>query len=229
VRILVVEDEQALAKGLRRGLSAEGYTVDLAYDGREGLWMARTGEYSAILLDLMLPTLNGYKVCQTLRREGITTPILVLTAKDGDYDQAEALDTGADDFLAKPFSYVVLVAHVRALLRRGATGAPPQLKVGDLVLDVAARGCRRGGVAVTLTPREFAILEILARRPGEVLAKTEILHHAWPDEVDDVNLVEVRVSALRRKIDTPFARSSLHTVRGLGYRLIDDRPQKEQD
>jgi DNA-binding response OmpR family regulator len=229
VRILVVEDEQALAKGLRRGLSAEGYTVDLAFDGREGLWMARTGEYAAILLDLMLPTLNGYKVCQTLRREGITTPILVLTAKDGDYDQAEALDTGADDFLAKPFSYLVLVAHVRALLRRGAAGAAPLLKVGDLVLDVAARTCRRGGVAVALSPREFAILEILARRPGEVVAKTEILHHAWPDEVDDVNLVEVRVSALRRKIDTPFDRASLHTVRGAGYRLVDDRRGLDAD
>jgi DNA-binding response OmpR family regulator len=223
VRILVVEDERALATALRRGLSAEGYTVDVAYDGREGLWMARTGAYAAVLLDLMLPTLNGYKVCQTLRREGITTPILVLTAKDGDYDQAEALDTGADDFLAKPFSYLVLVARVRARLRRGAAGAAPQLKVGDLVLDVAARTCRRGAVAVSLTPREFAILEVLARRPGEVVAKTEILHHAWPDEVDDVNLVEVRVSGLRRKIDTQFSRASLRTVRGVGYRLVDDR------
>ena len=225
----MVEDERVLANGLRRGLSAEGYTVDLAYDGREGLWMARTGEYAGILLDLMLPTLNGYKVCQTLRREGITTPILVLTAKDGDYDQAEALDTGADDFLAKPFSYLVLVARVRALLRRAAAGVPPQLKVGDLVLDVATRGCRRHGVAVTLTSREFAILEVLARRPGEVVSKTEILHHAWPDEVDDVNLVEVRVSALRRKIDTPFARSSLLTVRGAGYRLVDDRHGAEDE
>jgi DNA-binding response OmpR family regulator len=229
VRILVVEDERALAKGLHRGLSAEGYSVDLAYDGREGLWMARTGEYAGILLDLMLPTINGYKVCQTLRQEGITTPILVLTAKDGDYDQAEALDTGADDFLAKPFSYLVLVARVRALLRRGAAGAAPQLKVGDLVLDLAARTCRRAGVAVTLTPREFAILEIFARRPGEVVSKTEILHHAWPDEVDDVNLVEVRVSSLRRKIDTQFSRSSLHTVRGAGYRLVDDRHGRGDD
>jgi DNA-binding response OmpR family regulator len=152
VRILVVEDERALAKGLRRGLSAEGYTVDLAYDGREGLWMARTGEYAAILLDLMLPTLNGYKVCQTLRQEGITTPILVLTAKDGDYDQAEALDTGADDFLAKPFSYLVLVARVRALLRRGAAGAAPQLKVGDLVLD-SPRAAADAPVSRSRSPR----------------------------------------------------------------------------
>ena len=224
-----MEDERALARGLRRGLSAEGYTVDLAYDGREGLWMARTGDYAAVLLDLMLPTMNGYKVCQTLRREGITTPILVLTAKDGDYDQAEALDTGADDFLAKPFSYLVLVARVRALLRRGGGGAEPRLKIGDLVLDVAARSVRRAGVTVALTPREFAILEVLARRPGEVVAKTEILHHAWPDEVDDVNLVEARVSGLRRKIDTQFSRTSLRTVRGGGYRLVDDRDDREWD
>jgi DNA-binding response OmpR family regulator len=229
VRILVVEDERALAKALHRGLSAEGYTVDVAYDGREGLWMARTGDYAAVLLDLMLPTLNGYRICQTLRREGITTPILVLTAKDGDYDQAEALDTGADDFLVKPFSYLVLVARVRALLRRGAAGAAPQLTIGDLVLDVAARTCRRGGVPIALTPREFAIAEVLARRPGEVVAKTEILHHAWPDEVDDVNLVEARVSGLRRKIDTQFSRASLHTVRGVGYRLVDDRRDAEPD
>lgn len=225
----MVEDELVLAEALRRGLSAEGYTVDLAHDGREGLWMARTGEYAAILLDLMLPTLNGYKVCQTLRREGITTPILVLTAKDGDYDQAEALDTGADDFLAKPFSYLVLVARVRALLRRGGAETAPRLTIGDLVLDVAARTCRRGDAQIALTPLEFAIAEVLARRPGEVVAKTEILHHAWPDEVDDVNLVEARVSGLRRKIDTQFSRASLHTVRGVGYRLLDDRRDRESE
>lgn len=225
----MVEDERVLAAALRRGLSAEGFTVDVAHDGREGLWMARTGAYAAILLDLMLPTLNGYRVCRTLRREGITTPILVRTAKDGDYDQAEALDTGADDFLVKPFSYLVLVARVRALLRRGAAATAPQLTVGDLVLDVAKRTCRRGGVAVALTPLEFAIVELLARRPGEVVAKTEILHHAWPDEVDDVNLVEVRVSGLRRKIDAQFSRASLHTVRGIGYRLVDDRFGGESD
>lgn len=225
----MVEDELVLAEALRRGLSAEGYTVDLAHDGREGLWMARTGEYAAILLDLMLPTLNGYKVCQTLRREGITTPILVLTAKDGDYDQAEALDTGADDFLSKPFSYLVLVARVRALLRRGGAETAPRLTIGDLVLDVAARTCRRGDAQIALTPLEFAIAEVLARRPGEVVAKTEILHHAWPDEVDDVNLVEARVSGLRRKIDTQFSRTSLHTVRGVGYRLVDDRRDRESE
>jgi DNA-binding response OmpR family regulator len=223
VRILVIEDERELAAALRRGLTAEGYTVDLAYDGREGLWMAQTGEYAGIILDLMLPVLNGYRVCQALRLDRIDTPVLVLTAKDGDYDQAEALDTGADDYLAKPFSYLVLAARIRALLRRGASGGAPRLTVGDLVLDVAAHTCQRAGVAVTLTPLEFAIAEVLARRPGEVVAKTEILYQAWPDEMDEVNLVEVRVSGLRRKIDTRFGRNSLRTVRGVGYRLVDDR------
>jgi len=219
----VIEDERELAGALKRGLSAEGFAVDLAFDGREGLWMARTGEYAGIILDLMLPGLNGFRVCQTLRQERIETPVLVLTAKDGDYDQAEALDTGADDYLVKPFSYLVLLARVRALLRRGRGGGSPVLAVGDLMLDVAARTCRRGGTPVPLTPREFAIAELLARRPGEVVAKTEILHHVWPDEVDDLNLVEARVSRLRRKIDGAFGRDSLRTVRGFGYRLVDDR------
>ena len=219
----MIEDERELAGALKRGLSMEGYTVDVAYDGREGLWLARTGEYSGIVLDLMLPVLNGYKVCQALRREQIETPILVLTAKDGDYDQAEALDTGADDYLVKPFSYLVLVARLRALLRRGRGGGSPLLTVGDLVLDLPARSCRRAGRAVSLTPREFAIVEVLARRPGEVVSKTELLHHVWPGEVEDVNLVEARVSGLRRKIDVEFGRDSLRTVRGVGYRLVDDR------
>jgi DNA-binding response OmpR family regulator len=223
VRLLVVEDERELAAALKRGLTAEGYAVDVASDGRTGLWMARTGDYAGIVLDLMRPVLNGYKVCETLRREQIDTPILVLTAKDGDYDQAEALDTGADDYLIKPFSYLVLVARVRALLRRGRTGGSPVLTVGDLVLDVAARRCLRAGTVVALTPREFAIAEVLARRPGEVVAKTELLHHVWPDDVDDVNLVEARISGLRRKIDGEFGRDSLRTVRGVGYRLVDDR------
>ena len=219
----MIEDERELAAALKRGLTAEGFAVDVAADGHQGLWMARTGRYAGIILDLMLPLLNGYKVCQTLRREEIETPILVLTAKDGDYDQAEALDTGADDYLIKPFSYLVLVARVRALLRRGRGGGSPVLTVGDLVLDVAARSCMRAGTPVSLTPREFAIAEVLARRPGEVVAKKELLHHVWPDDVDDVNLVEARISGLRRKIDAEFGRDSLRTVRGVGYRLVDDR------
>ena len=219
----MVEDERELAATLRRGLSAEGYTVDLAHDGREGLWKARTGDYAAIILDLMLPVLNGYRVCAELRRERIGTPILVLSAKDGDWDQAEALDTGADDYLAKPFSYLVLVARLRALLRRAPGQTAPLLTVGDLTVDLAARSCRRAGTAIALTPREFAVTEVLARRPGEPVSKDEILHHAWPDEAQDPNLVEVRISALRRKIDAAFGRNSLQTVRGLGYRLVDDR------
>jgi DNA-binding response OmpR family regulator len=226
VRLLVIEDERELARTLRRGLNLEGFAVDLAHDGREGLWLARTGEYGGIILDLMLPGLNGYKVCEALRRERIETPILVLTAKDGDYDQAEALDTGADDYLVKPFSYVVLLARVRALVRRTRTSGSPLLTVGDLVLDVMARTCRRAGKPVSLTPREFAIADMLARRPGEVVPKTEIMHRVWPDEVDDVNLVEARVSGLRRKIDGAFGRDSLQTVRGLGYRLVDDRASR---
>ncbi|MFI9265340.1 response regulator transcription factor [Streptomyces werraensis] len=223
MRILVVEDEVDLAHTLRTGLTAEGYRVDLAHDGRQGLWMARTGAYALVVLDLMLPGLNGYKVCAQLRREGNATPVLVLTAKDGDRDQAEALDTGADDYLAKPFSYMVLVARLRALVRRSAATAPPVLAVGDLSLDVAGRVCRRGGVRVDLSPREFAVLELLARRAGQAVSKGDLLYHAWPDEAYDPNLVEARVSSLRRKVDTAFRRQSLQTVRGTGYRLVDDR------
>ncbi|AJZ83642.1 response regulator transcription factor [Streptomyces sp. AgN23] len=223
MRILVVEDEVDLAHTLHTGLTAEGYSVDLAHDGRQGLWMARTGEYALVVLDLMLPGLNGYKVCDQLRREGNATPILVLTAKDGEWDQAEALDTGADDYLAKPFSYLVLVARLRALVRRAAAVAPPVLAVGDLSLDVAGRICRRAGTRVDLTPREFAVLELLARRAGQAVPKTDLLYHAWPDEALDPNLVEARVSTLRKKVDTAFDRQSLQTVRGTGYRLVDDR------
>jgi DNA-binding response OmpR family regulator len=226
MRILLVEDERELADTLHRGLSAEGYSVDIAHDGRQGLWMARTGDYALIILDLMLPGLNGYRVCAELRRERDTTPILVLTAKDGEYDQAEALDTGADDYLAKPFSYLVLLARLRALLRRAPGTAAPVLAVGDLSVDVASRTCRRAGVAVALTQREFAVLEVLARRPGEAVSKQDLLHHAWPDEAWDPNLVEVRVSSLRRKIDTAFRRRSLQTLRGAGYRLVDDRERQ---
>ncbi|MFC7842819.1 response regulator transcription factor [Streptomyces sp. NPDC001046] len=223
MRLLVIEDERDLAATLRRGLSAEGYTVDVAHDGDEGLWMARTGDYAAIILDLMLPTLNGYRVCAHLRRDEITTPILVLTAKGGDWDQTEALDTGADDYLAKPFSYPVLLARLRALLRRPHAMEPITLTVGDLVLHLTARTCHRAGVMIPLTPREFALAEVLARRPGEPVSKGEILHQAWPDDPDNTNLVEVRISALRRKVDQPFGRRSLQTVRGTGYRLVDDR------
>jgi DNA-binding response OmpR family regulator len=227
MRVLVAEDERDLATILRRGLMAEGYTVDVAHDGATALDQARFEEYAAIVLDLMLPVLNGYQVCATLRRERIRTPILVLTAKDGDYDQIEALDTGADDYLTKPFSYPVLVARLRALVRRGPAAVPVRLAVGDLVLERAARTCHRGGVPIALTPREFAILDLLAHRRGEPVTKTHLLRQVWPDDVEDPNLVEVRVGRLRRKIDVPFGRSSLRTVRGVGYRLVDDRAGRD--
>ncbi|MFD8723496.1 response regulator transcription factor [Streptomyces sp. NPDC059629] len=227
MRILLVEDETDLAETLRTGLTAEGYAVDTVHDGHQGLWMARTGGYALIVLDLMLPRLNGYRICAQLRREGITTPILVLTAKDGEWDQAEALDTGADDYLTKPFSYVVLVARLRALLRRSLASTPAAvLAVGDLTLDTASHTCRRAGTRIELSPREFAVLAVLARRAGQAVSKSELLHHAWPEEARDPNLVEARVSALRRKVDTTFGRRSLQTVRGVGYRLVDDRERR---
>jgi len=223
MRLLVVEDERDLALSLRRGLRAEGYAVDVAHDGREGLHLAGLNAYDAIVLDVMLPGLNGYRVCAQLRRDAVTTPVLMLTAKDGEYDEAEALDTGADDYLAKPFSYVVLLARLRALIRRGGSARPAVLRVGDLSIDVARRYCRRGSTAVELTAKEFAVLTCLARRPGEVLTKTDIIDEVWDMAFDgDVNIVEVYVSALRRKIDRPFGRASIVTVRGAGYRLVDD-------
>lgn len=224
MRLLVVEDEHLLAQTLLGGLTAEGYAVDLAADGREGLSLARRYPYAAIVLDVMLPGLNGYRVCGQLRKEGISTPVLVLTAKDGEYDEAEALDTGADDYLAKPFSYVVLLARLRALIRRGGSARGNVLRLGDLWVDVAARRCGREATEVPLTAKEFAVLECLARRPGEIVSKTEILDEVWDANFNgDVNNVEVYVSGLRRKLDRPFGRSTIHTMRGAGYRMVDDR------
>ena len=219
VRLLVVEDEPRLAAALKWGLESHGYTVDVVHSGPEALWAAEENVYAAILLDVMLPGLNGYRVCRSLRQSGDTTPIMMLTAKDGEYDQAEGLDTGADDYLTKPFSYVVLVARLRALMRRSGA-IRVRLEVGDLVLDPAARTCRRGERTIELTAREFAILECLAVRRDIVVTKREILEQVWDAHYDgDVNVVEVHISALRRKIDHPFGRQSLQTVRGMGYRL----------
>jgi DNA-binding response OmpR family regulator len=224
VRILVVEDERELAASLRRGLIAEGYAVDVAHDGREGLSLALRNPYSAIVLDIMLPGLNGYRVCDQLRKDSVNTPILMLTAKDGEYDEAEALDTGADDYLAKPFSYLVLVARLRALIRRGGSTRPAMVRVGDLSIDPAARRCQLGGSDVPLTAKQFAVLACLARRRGEVVTKAEILDEVWDMAFDgDVNIVEVYVRALRRKIDLPYGRRSIETIRGAGYRLVDSR------
>jgi DNA-binding response OmpR family regulator len=223
VRVLVVEDEHALADALARGLVAEGFDVDIARDGLDGLWRAREGEYGAIVLDILLPGMNGFRVCETLRADGIWTPILVLTAKDGEYDEAEALDTGADDFLSKPFSFVVLVARLRALARRSTRPRPPLLAVGSLTLDIATHTCARKDQEVALTRREFALLEALLRREGGVASKQELLDEVWgTDFTGDPNIVEVYAGYLRRKIDEPFGTRTLVTVRGAGYRLIAD-------
>jgi DNA-binding response OmpR family regulator len=220
MRILVVEDEKRLASSLRNGLEAEGFAVDTAYDGEEGLWYAREHDYDAIVLDIMLPGLNGYKVCEALRAEENWTPILMLTAKDGEWDQVEALDTGADDYVTKPFSFQVLLARLRSLVRRGAAERPANLVVGDLVLDPAAHRVTRGDVEVSLTSRELSLLEYLMRRRGEVVTKSDILGHVWDYAFEgDPNIVEVYVGRLRRKVDRPFGREDIETLRGSGYRL----------
>ncbi len=224
MRILIVEDEVGVATALERGLEADGFAVDVADNGIDGLFLARTHPYVAIVLDIMLPGLNGYAVCRTLRDEGIWTPILMLTAKDGDYDQAEGLDTGADDYLTKPFSYVVLLAHLRALIRRSGRAAPTvMLEVGDLRLDPVKHRCWRGDVEIELSPRAMAVLEFLMRRPDDVVSKLEILSGVWDDAFDgDPNIVEVYVSRIRQAIDTAFGRHAMQTVRGVGYRLAGD-------
>ncbi|MFJ3907170.1 response regulator transcription factor [Streptomyces vinaceus] len=226
MRILVVEDEEGLAESLRRGLCADGHWVDLAHDGHRGLDLARTGPYDAVLLDLMLPGLSGYEICTRLRADGDPTPVLMLTAKDGEYDEAEGLDCGADDYLTKPFSFVVLAARLRALARRAAAGSAgprPTLQAGDLVLDPAGRRCRRGPHEIELTARELGVLACLMERPGLAVAKQDILDQVWdvPHAVDP-NIVEVYVSSLRKKIDAPFGRRSILTVHGTGYRMAPD-------
>ena len=221
VRVLVVEDEVRLAEALQRGLGAEGFAVDLAHDGELGLHLATERAYDVVVLDVMLPKVNGYRVCQRLRAAGNWVPVLMLSAKDGEYDQAEGLDVGADDYLVKPFSYVVLVARLRALVRRGAPARPAVLLAGDLSLDPARREVRREGHDVALTPREFALLETLMRHPGQVLSQPQLLDQVWGyDHEPSSNVVEVYVGYLRRKIDVPFGRRCLQTVRGAGYRLV---------
>jgi DNA-binding response OmpR family regulator len=223
VRVLVVEDEVRLAQALQRGLRAEGFAVDLAHDGADGLHRARETSYDVVVLDVMLPKLSGYRVCRALRAEQNWVPVLMLSAKDGEYDQADGLDVGAHDYLTKPFSYVVLVARLRALLRRIPPARPPVYEAGDLSLDPAGHTVRRSGEEVALTPREFALLELFMRHPDQVLSKREILEHVWDAHYDgDPNVVEVYVGYLRRKIDAPFGRRALQTVRGVGYRLAGD-------
>jgi DNA-binding response OmpR family regulator len=223
VRVLVIEDERRLAAAVRRGLTAEGFAVDITHNGVDGLHRAREGGYDAIVLDIILPGISGYQVCERLRAEGNWVPVLILSAKDGEYDQADGLDLGADDYLTKPFSYVVLAARLRALLRRGAQPRPAVLTAGDLSLDPASRRVRRGGTEIKLTAREFELLEYLMRRAGEVVTKAQLAEHVWDSEtVTDLNVVEVYAGYLRRKIDTPFGRHSLETLRGAGYRLAVD-------
>lgn len=223
MRVLVVDDERRLARSLKLGLEAEGFAVDVAHDGTDGLWLARENGYDAMVLDLMLPGINGYKVCETLRAEENWTPILMLTAKDGEWDQVEGLDTGADDYLTKPFSFPVLVARLRAVARRGARARPTALEIGDLVIDPAARRVRRGEVEIGLTAREFAVLAFLARHKGDVVSKRQVLEAVWDGDFDgDPNIVEVYVRHLRNKVDRPFGREAIQTVRGAGYRLASD-------
>jgi DNA-binding response OmpR family regulator len=223
MRVLLVEDEKTLAETLAAGLRADGFAVDVAGDGVDALARVQTTDYDAAVLDIMLPGISGYEIVRKLRGAGVWIPVLMLTAKDGEYDEADALDLGADDYLTKPFSYVVLLAHLRAVIRRGAPERPVALTAGDLILDPGARTCRRAAETIELTPREFSVLEYLMRRRDQVVSKTEIMANVWDTFYDgDPNVVEVYVGYLRRKIDVPFGRRSIETVRGAGYRLRDD-------
>ena len=218
-----MEDEHRLAETLRRGLTADGFMVDVAHDGADGLWLAKSNPYDVVVLDIMIPKLNGYDVCRAMRAASVWTPVLMLTAKDGEHDQVDAFDLGADDYLTKPFSFLVLVARLRALVRRGRPERPTVLYAGDLSLDPAAHIVTRADNAIALTPREFAVLHFLIRHKGDVVSKSEILQGVWDTYYDgDDNVVEVYVGYLRKKIDQPFNRSSIQTVRGAGYRLASD-------
>lgn len=224
MRILMVEDEAVLADTVRRGLNNEGFVVDVVHDGISGLWAAAENQYDAILLDLMLPGKNGYDVLKELRQQRNWTPVLMLTAKDGEYDQTDAFDLGADDYLTKPFSFLVLVARIRALIRRGAPERPVVLALGTLALDPVHRRVRRGDSAISLTAREFGLLEYLMRRHDQIVSKTEILDNVWdPAFEGGDNVVEVYIGYLRRKIDLPFNLRTLTTVRGMGYLLSADQ------
>jgi two-component system, OmpR family, response regulator len=220
MRVLVVDDEDAIGRALESGLAAEGFDVDVVSDGEEGLWRARDCLYDAVVLDVMLPKMNGYRVCAELRAAEVWTPVLMLTAKDGEYDEAEALDIGADDYLTKPFSLVVLAARLRALIRRGAAERPNVMALGDLRLDPRTRECSRQGQRISLTPREFSLLHVFMASPGTVFSRAELLDRVWGfDFPGDPNTVEVYVGYLRKKIDVPFGRQSIVTVRGFGYRM----------
>ncbi len=215
MRVLLVDDERGLVRALRRGLTAEGFAVDVAYDGPTGQALAVERDYDAVVLDIMLPGRNGYEVVAALRALGVWTPVLLLSAKDGEHDVADGLDAGADDYLTKPFSFVVLLARLRALVRRPVEARPAVLRSGDLVLDPAARSVTRAGEPVDLTPRELALLEYLMRHADRVVSKVELLDHVWDGVVEDLNVVEVYVGYLRRKL----GRDAVRTARGAGYRV----------
>ena len=223
MRVLVVEDEVRLAETVRRGLGDGGFAVDVVHNGEDAVWIATENAFDVIILDIMLPKLNGYKVLEELRRRGVWTPVLMLTAKDGEYDQSDAFDLGANDYLTKPFSFIVLVARLRALIRRGGPERPVILTAGDLSLDPARRRVERTGQEIPLTPREYGLLEFLMHHRGDVTTKSEILGGVWdPAFEGDPNIVEVYVRYLRNKIDVPFDRHAIETVRGMGYRLAHD-------
>ena len=220
MRVLIVEDELRMASLIRRGLTNEGLAADVAARGADALWMAEAHDYDAVLLDVMLPDIDGFEVCRRLRAAGIWAPVLMLTARDSVDDRVAGLDSGADDYLVKPFSFAELLARLRALARRGDGERPAVLVVGDLRLDPATREVTRGSTPVQLTAKEFALLETFMRRAGEVLSRLHLLEHAWDFAYDNrSNIVDVYVRRLRSKIDEPFERHSLETVRGAGYRL----------
>ncbi len=220
LHILLAEDDRSLASVVTDGLRQHGCTVDVVHDGREAVWKARATAYDVLVLDIMMPLLNGYDALKAIREHDAQTPILMLTAKDGEWDQADAFELGADDYLTKPFSFVVLVARLRALARRAGTGADTALRVGTLQLDAGTHRVSRRGTEIDLTPREFALLEYLMCNAGQVLTKTQLLNGVWDLPLGDHgNIVEVYIGYLRRKIDAPFDAASLETVRGVGYRL----------
>jgi two-component system OmpR family response regulator len=223
MRVLIVEDEVKMASLIRRGLREEGMAADVAVKGEDALWMAGSTSYDAIILDVMLPGINGFDACRRLREEGVWAPVLMLTARDGVEDRVAGLDGGADDYLTKPFSFAELLARLRALVRRGPVERPTVLTVGDLYLDPAARRVWRGNADITLSAKEFALLETFMRRPGEVLDRLQLLEHAWDYDYENrSNVVDVYVRYLREKVDRPFGVESIETVRGAGYRLRAD-------
>jgi two-component system, OmpR family, response regulator len=220
MRVLVVEDDLRMASLIRRGLEHEGLAADIAGSGEDALWMAPAHDYDAVVLDVMLPDVDGFEVCRRLRTAGVWSPVLMLTARDSVDDRVAGLDSGADDYLVKPFAFAELLARLRAMARRGDKGRPAVLRVGDLRLDPATREVARATTSISLSAKEFALLETFMRRPGEVLSRFHLLEHAWDFAYENrSNVVDVYVRRLRRKIDEPFGRASLETVRGVGYRL----------